>query len=393
MVIQQHNNSQLWGDDVYTKLSWFRRERVSSAHVMVVGCGALGNEVLKNLVLFGVEHLVVVDFDHVEASNLTRSILFSQKDAESGRTKVETVAERLREINPAVEIRTIYGDIAYDVGLGVLRRMDVVIGCVDSRWGRYCINRLCMRAGVPWVDGGIEGLDGTVRVFESGRNCYACNLGTEGLKELSHRMTCAGIVRRNETAGRAATTPVIASIIGAVEVQEAMKLIHKEELEQGHLTSLCGKVFHYEGEHMTTRIASFEAYDEGCPEHQRWEPTRQSAVSNRQTVEEALAIFEKELGTDKVTLLLRSDCFVDYVEYGTTGEKKRVMCPGRMVADKLGGKDETEKIYQHEYNSVDKSFPYMDMTLHQIGLPDNDVLHVRTGNGDYYLELRSEFSD
>lgn len=388
MVIQQHNNSQPWGDDVYSKLSWFRRERVSSAKVMVVGCGALGNEVLKNLVLFGVEHIVVVDFDRVEASNLTRSILFTQKDAEQGRTKVETVAERLREINPAVEIRPIFGDIAYDVGLGLLRRMDVVIGCVDSRWGRFCINRLCMRAGVPWVDGGIDGLDGTVRVFEPGRNCYACNLGTEGLREMTQRMSCAGIVRRNETAGRAATTPVIASIIGAVQVQEAMKLIHKEELEQGHLTSLCGKVFHYEGEHMTTQTASFEAYDEDCPEHERWEPIQQSAVSSQQSVGEALGILENELGGDNVTILLRNDCFVDYVEYSTTGEQQRVMCQGRMVADKLGGKNETGKIYQHEYNSVDKTFPYMDLTLRQLGLPDNDVIQVRTEKGDKYLELK-----
>lgn len=393
MFIQQHNNSQLWGDDVYSKLSWFRRERVSTAKVLVVGCGSLGNEVLKNLVLFGVGHLVVVDFDHVEASNLTRSILFTQKDAEQGRTKVETVAGRLREINPAVEIRPIYGDIAYDVGLGLLRQMDVVIGCVDSRWARFCINRLCMRAGVPWVDGGIDGLDGTVRVFVPGRNCYACNLGTEGLREMSQRMSCAGIVRRNETAGRAATTPVIASIIGAVQVQEAMKLIHKEELEQGHLTSLCGKVFHYEGEHMTTQTANFEAFDEDCPEHERWEPIRQSAASSRQTAEEVLAILGKELDSDNVTILLRNDCFVDYVEHSSTGEQQRVMCPGHMVVDKLGGKNETEKIYQHEYNSVDKTFPYRDLTLRQLGLPDNDVIHVRTENGDKYLELKPGISD
>ena len=374
-------------DDVYTKLSWFRRERVSAARVMVVGCGALGNEVLKNLVLFGVEHLVVVDFDHVEVSNLTRSILFTPRDAEQGRPKVETVAERLKAINPDVEILPIYGDIAYDVGLGMLRRMDVVIGCVDSRWARYCINRLCMRAGVPWVDGGIEGLDGTARVFVPGRNCYACNLGTEGLRELAQRKSCAGIVRLNERAGRAATTPVIASIIGAVQVQEALKLIHKEELENGHLTSLCGRVFHYEGEHITTRTAIFEAYDDNCPEHERWEPIRQSAVSCQQSVGEALDTIGKELATDNVAILLRNDCFVDYVEYGLSGERRRVMCPGHMVAEKLGVTDEAEKIYQHQYSSIDKNFPYTDLTLRQLGIPDNDVLQVRTSSGDVFLRF------
>ena len=80
----------------------FEQQRVSAAHVMVVGCGALGNEVLKNLVLLGVGHIVVVDFDVVEMGNLSRSILFLPSDAANKRLKVEVVAERLKAINPAV---------------------------------------------------------------------------------------------------------------------------------------------------------------------------------------------------------------------------------------------------------------------------------------------------
>ena len=195
--------------------------------------GALGNEVLKNLTLFGVGHLTVVDFDTVEPSNLTRSVLFRRADADAGREKVAVVAERIREINPTVSVLPLLGDICHDVGLGLLRRMDVVVGCVDNRWARYCLNRLCMRAGVPWVDGGIDGLEGTARVFIPGKNCYACNLGPEALKELSYRLSCSSVIRRNEAAGRVPTTPVIASIIGAVEAQEAVKLLHPAELADG----------------------------------------------------------------------------------------------------------------------------------------------------------------
>lgn len=107
--------SEEWGVDVYPLLSWFRRDRVQSAEVMVVGCGALGNEVLKNLALFGFEHIIVVDYDRVELSNLTRSILFSHEDA--GKLKVEAVARKVRKINPAIHIRMIAGDIAHHVGL------------------------------------------------------------------------------------------------------------------------------------------------------------------------------------------------------------------------------------------------------------------------------------
>ena len=111
-----------WGEQVFAQLSWFRQEQLERANVMVVGCGALGNEVLKNLTLFGVGHLTVVDFDTVEPSNLTRSVLFRRADADAGREKVAVVAERIREINPTVSVLPLLGDICHDVGLGLLRR-------------------------------------------------------------------------------------------------------------------------------------------------------------------------------------------------------------------------------------------------------------------------------
>ena len=81
----------------------------------MVGCGALGNEVLKNLVLFGVEQLVLVDFDQVEPSNLTRSLLFTPEDAEHHTPKVEAAARSLRRLNPALQLQLIRGDITHDV--------------------------------------------------------------------------------------------------------------------------------------------------------------------------------------------------------------------------------------------------------------------------------------
>lgn len=384
-----------WGSDIYTKLSWFRQERVSSANIMVVGCGALGNEVLKDLVLFGVEHLVLVDFDEIEASNLSRSILYTREDAAAHRPKVEVAAERLRQINPKVQIIPIYGDITYDVGLGLLRRMDVVMGCVDSRWARYCINRLCMRAGIPWVDGGINGLEGTVRVFVPGQNCYACNLGTEGLKELAKRMSCTGIIRKNETAGRAPTTPVIASIIGAIQVQETLKLIHPEQVKEGELTSLCGKLFYYEGQHLTTQMASLTAYDEDCPVHEQWTDIRSTALQTDIPAREALQTLEAELQAKEPRILLTNDCFVDFVEERQTGQQTELMCAGHCVSERIGrdenlcGKRDSD-YYQHEYNTIDWKFPDMQLTLKQIGIPAWDVLHVRTEHGDYYMEMKDE---
>lgn len=367
-----------------------RQNQVSAAHVMVVGCGALGNEVLKNLVLMGVSHITVVDFDVVEMGNLTRSVLFSKSDAEKKRLKVEVVAERLKQMNPAVEVNAVCGDITYDVGLGLVRRMDVVIGCVDSRWARFCINRLCMRAGIPWVDGGISGLEGTVRVFAPDKNCYACNLGPEGLKDLAKRMPCSGIIRRQESEGSVPTTSIVASIIGAIEVQEALKLIQKD-----FGTSLCGKMLYYDGEHTTVRIASYHAYDDECPEHELWAPVHQTEVGGTTTVCDALQCWTKELDAQEVTLCLVNDCFVDYVSRRDNDERFTIMLPGRMVADKvacekaLSGQP-LSAFYQHEYRHIDASFPYQSQTLAQLGIPPHDIVRVTADGVDFFLEIKNE---
>ena len=78
---KKKNKNQDWGDGVFTLLSWFEKEKVQNARVLVAGAGALGNEVVKNLALFGVGHIFVVDFDRIERSNLTRSVLFREEDA------------------------------------------------------------------------------------------------------------------------------------------------------------------------------------------------------------------------------------------------------------------------------------------------------------------------
>lgn len=366
----------------------FRQDIVNAASVMVVGCGALGNEVLKNLVLMGVRHITVVDYDTIEADNLTRSVLFSADDALKKRHKVDVVAERLKTMNPAVDVNTICGDIAYDIGLGIIRQMDVVIGCVDNRWARYCINRLCMRTGKAWVDGGIDRLEGTARVFRPGENCYACNLGPEGLRDLTYRMPCAGIVRHDMETGKAPTTSIAASVIGAIQVQEALKLIHQEQLEAGEQTSLCGRMFCYEGQHLTTKTVSFKAYDDDCPVHERWEPVVASDITTDMTVKECLNTLKTLLKSDDATVTL-NDAFVDFVEHRTTGQQVKVMKPARAVADYIEQHTMlrgclTSELLQHEYYMIDETFPYLQLTLRELGIPERDILQTSQG----FVELK-----
>lgn len=370
----------------------FRQEEVSNARIMVVGCGALGNEVLKNLILLGVRHLVVVDFDRVEKDNLSRSVLFTKDDADAGRYKVDAVVQRLRQMAPETEVTPICGDIAYDVGLGLIRQMNVLIGCVDNRWARYCINRHAMRAGIPWVDGAIDTLEGTARVFRPGENCYACNLGPEGLRDMARRMSCAGMIRRNIEAGKAPTTSIAASVIGAVEVQEAMKLLHPQELQEGEQTSLCGKMFYYEGQHLTTRLVGFKAYDDDCAVHDRWEPVRKLPLTVAMTVEETLRVLQTSLQARQVNVSLTDDCFVDYVVRRDNDRRYEVMQPGRQVAACIEQHGELSGLpfsgmYQHEWRDIDATFPYQWLTLAGLGVPRQAVLNVATEQGTYYVEI------
>lgn len=369
----------------------FRRELLSTARFMVVGCGALGNEVLKNLALMGVGYITAVDFDIVEHDNLCKSVLFTDNDASRGRRKTDAAKDALYRLNSKVEVNTIFGDAAYDVGLGLWKEFDVVISCVDSRWARYCINRNCMRTRTPWVDGGITPLEGSARVFSYGENCYACNLGPAGLDELKRRMPCPGIVRRSEMAGKAATTILSASIIAAIEVQEALKLLHQKELSLKEMTSLCGSMFCYEGGHLSTRVVDFKAWDEQCPCHEVWEVEGRVPLSAKNSVAEVLSYFRSTLCCENVRLLLRDDSFVDYVVRKDNSSRCEVMLPGRAVESSLekgpfSGLG-SNALYQHEYKEIDGEFPYENITLDQIGIPSRDVLHLEVEGRDRYFEI------
>ncbi|WP_455631406.1 HesA/MoeB/ThiF family protein [Parabacteroides sp.] len=387
-----------WGEEVFSKLSWFKADVVRNAKVMVVGCGALGNEVLKNLVLFGIGHIVIVDFDVIEESNLCRSVLFRKSDAEKHCFKTDVAAKRLQEINPAVKIDTIHGDISYNVGLGLLKEMDVIISCLDNQYARYTLCRSAFRVGVPWVDGGIDGLEGTARVFRHGENCYACNLGEKGIKEMSQRMSCSSIVRQNQVAGRVPTTPVVASIIAAVQVQEAMKLIHTEELADGRFTSLCGKMFYWEGEHLSSKIVEFKAYDDTCPLHEKWDDVVCADLSSDVTVDEALRVLASVTGSEEVRILLGHRSFVEYILSKDDRYKIEVMRPNFEVPLFIEQNNVLDHVpygamssmYQLEHKVIDKNFRFKHLTLKSIGIPDWDIIEVDTPTGIKHIELSND---
>ena len=206
---------------------WDQR-RLAEARVLVAGVGAVGNEVVKLLALMGVEHLLLVDFDTIELSNLTRSVLFRETDV--GGSKAQVGAERARALNPDVHAQGIHGNLEFDVGLGAYRRMDVVIGCLDSINARLALNRACNRAGVPWINTGIEATLAEVALF-AGRDtdqleaCFECAMSETLWERRNQRFSCGGL-RATLPENTVPTTAVVASLAAAYAVNEVMLLLH-----------------------------------------------------------------------------------------------------------------------------------------------------------------------
>src|SRR5439155_24076317 len=107
-------------------IGWWDQARLRRAKIVVIGAGALGNEIVKNLALLGVGNLFIADMDRVENSNLSRSILYRASD--NGSFKAEAAARAAKEIYPDINVQSFVGNLVHDLGLGVFRWADVVIG-------------------------------------------------------------------------------------------------------------------------------------------------------------------------------------------------------------------------------------------------------------------------
>jgi molybdopterin/thiamine biosynthesis adenylyltransferase/DNA-binding transcriptional regulator YhcF (GntR family) len=273
-------------------ISWWEREKVEAAKVMVVGAGALGNEVIKNLALMGIGFIYIIDFDTIELANLSRSVLFRESD--SGRKKAEVAAARAKEINPFIHVQYLHGDVATAVGLGVFRRMDVIIGCLDNREARLAVNRFSYWINKPWVDGAIQEFLGLARVFIPGQGaCFECTLTEQARRDLSIRYSCPLLARENILLGKVPTTPTVASIIGAIQAQEALKLIHGKPVE-------AGKVIHYNGLTNDMHITAYTPLED-CESHWSYgEITELPLRVNMATFNDLLQISRRDLGAEAV---------------------------------------------------------------------------------------------
>jgi molybdopterin/thiamine biosynthesis adenylyltransferase len=207
-------------------IDWFDADRLAATHALVAGVGAIGNEVVKQLVLLGVGRVTVLDRDRVERSNLTRSVLF--READVGRDKAAVVAARAAELDPSLRIEPVVADLALALRPSTLDGVDVVFGGLDSVEARLRLNEACLAAGVDLVDGGIDARHASVQhlPFSAGRTlgCYACGLPPGAWRRIAERHSCGGLRRAGLVERRVPTTIVTSSAVAATMVSWGLRM-------------------------------------------------------------------------------------------------------------------------------------------------------------------------
>jgi molybdopterin/thiamine biosynthesis adenylyltransferase len=362
----------------FALIGWWNQARLARAKVVVAGAGALGNEILKNLALLGIGRMVVVDLDRIEISNLSRSVLFREKDR--GQGKAETAARAVREIHPAARILGIQGDIAHGIGLGLFRWADLIIGAVDNREARLAISRCCNLVGRPWIDGGIEVLSGLVRVFVPGEgSCYECTLSEVDWKLLNARRACSLLPRPDDDTPRVPTTPTTASVVAAIQCAEAVKLLHGIE-------GLRDEGFHFDGQGYECHRIRYQR-DPECFGHEILPPVEEMPWSSSTTTAgQVVEFFRRALGPDAQVEACRE--LVAGLHCGACGtERRRLGALGSFseeeaACDRCGR--QTSPLLHHRLD-----LPPCDqgMTLREIGLPEWDIVRGRTASKELAVEL------
>lgn len=201
------------------------QEKVSEARVFIAGVGALGSVAALNLAMMGVGELILVDYDTVEVSNLSRQLLFREDDV--GRNKAEVAREFLLEVNPDVSVKAFPSNIT-EVPKSEYERCNVIIDGLDTFEARRWLNSLAVDAGKPLIHGGIHGWWGNIQVIVPYVTpCLECHPLTPR-RTLEQPCTPEGERRKTERKNKGEVMPAIATvscIIGGLQSQEAIKII------------------------------------------------------------------------------------------------------------------------------------------------------------------------
>jgi molybdopterin-synthase adenylyltransferase len=196
------------------------QRRLLEARAVIIGCGALGTAQAEALARAGVGRLRLVDRDFVEASNLQRQTMFTERDARERLPKAIACVNHLAEINSEIKTEAEIIDVNHSNVERLIKDCDVVIDGTDNFATRYLINDACVKHGINWVYGAAVGSYGvTMTVRPRVSPCLRCIFAEAPPAASAPTCDTAGVIM-----------PII-SVVAAVQVSEALKLLTGQTAE------------------------------------------------------------------------------------------------------------------------------------------------------------------
>ena len=199
------------------------QERLSRAHVLIVGCGASGSVLANNLARAGVGHLRIADRDFVEGNNLQRQVLYEEDDVLRGLPKAVAAGERIRRINSLVEVEPLVTDVTAENIEELLEGVDIALDGTDNFETRYLLNDACLKAGIPWIYSGVIAAYGvTMTIQPRDTACLRCVFPERPLPGTTPTCDTAGVLNG------------IVGVIAGIASTEAIKLlVGSDKLSRG----------------------------------------------------------------------------------------------------------------------------------------------------------------
>lgn len=383
--------------DRQERIPGFMQSLLRNAKVMVIGAGATGNEVLKNLALTGFGYVFITDMDTISTSNLSRTVLFSPADV--GKPKAETAAHRFIEMNIAAgRAEYLNGDACMELGEGVFRRFDLVINCVDNDQTRLFVSEICQRLEIPFIDIGIGGFNWNVFVTSSQKDspCFACTMSTrEEEGSLARFRNSCDVTRLVAvTTDRVPTIAVSSSMAAAKAVEEAIKVLHHKADPYTKLPKpQYGYMWYYNGETSAMSRIRFTVRN-GCRHHDHYSDIGsivEAPFSVRSRIRDVLD-WVKERYKNTFTLSLYKDCSCADRAFVTTGRCVHCGKPISIFRPQASLLDEdllcvdcrmsnysptqlSEAVLKTSF-SMDDENKILNMSLSEIGIPKGHIIFL-----------------
>ncbi|QEX21935.1 hypothetical protein FRZ61_18640 [Hypericibacter adhaerens] len=267
----------------HSAIDWFTQDALKAARIAVIGAGAVGNEVMKNLALLGVGIIDVFDPDTIEEHNLTRSVLF--RDSDIGQTKASVAAQRVQELDPGVRANAYVGDFWKTLTFDLLNATTTIFCCVDNFEARIRCNTLAYLAKKDLVVVGLDSRYGSVELFPFGSGqqggCYECALPPSVYQKISKRYSCGWLKKASFIEGKIPTTIITASAASSVAVSLGLRFGGATEAQSAKILidTIAG-----------TSSRNTVGINPECPCCQRLPETARLLASDRLIVDEKLAL-------------------------------------------------------------------------------------------------------